>query len=474
MKNTKFLLLGIISTLCVVGCSNNNSSNKGTSSKQREIEYYEDDGSEHAMPQNIYNNYGQDASSQLVVQWHNEVGSTNQRVQITTEDDTDFTYAHNVEGDRRNFSINKSTYGNYDDRDIFRAAIDNLEPGTKYIYRVGADGAWSDTYYHLTAEGENDTDFSFTMCSDPQDASHIEMEKTFTFANKYDPDHRFFYNCGDLVNYIGNKPEEMADYMEYASKFNKYKIIGATQGNHDTYYNEPGNNYRWGEATIFNAFIANPGNGFQEDPTKSNTYFYIYNGLLFISLNTMISEKSNGYGPMTEWLTNVLDTYATEVDYIVAAMHIGPFQSENDSEWAEPTVRDQLLPIFAQYKVDAVFYGHDHTYGRTNPLVLTGKETVNELKTFDTTPNPDGTVFSMVGATGPKFYELGSQSYQDNIFAARAVAKPGSFVNVKVEEDQLSITAWRMPAKTVSGKEVIDEDGEIEKIDEYTIAKKDR
>ena len=465
MKKSLVLLMGVISAICLTGCGGNNNSQSKTESSERVIESYEDDGSEHAMPQNIYNSYGEDASSQFVVQWHNEVDSTNQRVQITTEDDPEFTYAHNVEGVRRNFSVNAKTIGNYPDRDIFRAAIDNLQPGTKYIYRVGADGAWSDTYYHLTAEGEVGTEFSFTVCSDPQHAKHDGMRATFTAANEYDPDHRFFFNCGDLVNYIGAEPGEIADYMSVASEFNKYKVIGATQGNHDTYHNEPGmNNYIFGEATVFNAFIANPGNGFeQEDVNKSNSFFYIYNGLLFISLNTLIADAS--YDAQVQWLRDVLDTYQYDVDYIVATMHIGPFQSEDDSEWKEPLVRKNLLPVFAEYKVDAVFYGHDHTYGRTNPIALTGNESVNDLKTFDTTPNPDGTVFSMVGATGPKFYDLGSNSYQDNMFEVRGDARPGSFVNVKVEEDQLTINAFKLPQTT---------GGELISLDSYTIPKKSR
>lgn len=465
MKNTKFLLLGIISTLCVVGCSNNNSSSKaGSSSKPREIEHYEDDGSEHAMPQNIYNSYGQDASSQLVVQWHNEVGSTNQRVQITTEDDTDFTYAHNVEGECRTFSVEAKTIGNYPDRDIFRAAIDNLEPGTKYIYRVGADGAWSDTYYHLTAEGERGTEFSFTVSSDPQHAEHVSMRRTFNAANEYDPDHRFFFNCGDLVNYIGAEPGEIADYMSVASEFNKYKIVGATQGNHDTYHNEPGmNNYIFGEATVFNAYIANPGNGFEENVNKSNSYFYIYNGLLFISLNTLIED--NSYTAQTAWLREVLDTYADDVDFIVTTMHIGPFGGREGDKWKEKIVRDNFTPIFAEYKVDLALNGHDHAYNRSNPMVLDGTYTPDQLNNFDTTPNPDGTIFSMVGATGPKFYDIASKQYEDHIWQVRETADPGTFINLHVTDEQLEVKTFRLKGS---------EGSEVEQIDEYTIAKKDR
>lgn len=469
MKKVRFLMLSAVAALCLTGCVNPSPAKSSESapvvSSSRVIEDYEDDGSEHKVPTNIYNSYGQDASTQLVVQWHNEVGSTNQRVQITTEDDEDFVYAHNVEGDRRNFSVEAKTIGNYPDRDIFRAAIDNLEPNTKYIYRVGADGAWSDTYYHLTAEGERGAEFSFTVASDPQHAEHVSMRRTFNAANEYDPEHRFFFNCGDLVNYIGAEPGEIADYMSVASEFNKYKIIGATQGNHDTYHNEPGmNNYIFGEATVFNAYIANPGNGFEENVNKSNSYFYIYNGLLFISLNTLIED--NSYTAQTTWLREVLDTYADDVDFIVTTMHIGPFGGREGDKWKEKIVRDNFTPIFAEYKVDLALNGHDHAYNRSNAMVLDHSYTSDQLKTFDTTPDPDnGTIFSMVGATGPKFYDIATKAYESNIWKVREKADPGTFINLHVTGEELEVKAFRLKGSSGS---------DVEEIDTYTIAKKDR
>ena len=158
MKKVKFLLIGIISALCIVGCGNQ------TSSSSRVIEDYEDDGSEHHDPMYITNNFGGDAASELVVQWQNIDGSTNQRVQITTPDDVDFTYAHNVEASYRKLDIDTAKVGEYDKNGVYRAEISDLEPGKQYIYRVGANDAWSDTYYHLTAEGDS-SNFSFTVAS---------------------------------------------------------------------------------------------------------------------------------------------------------------------------------------------------------------------------------------------------------------------------------------------------------------------
>lgn len=457
MKRVKFFLIGIVSALCIVGCGSQ------PSSSSRVIEQYEDDGSEHHEPMFITNNFGGDASSELVVQWQNIDGSTNQRVQITTPDDTDFTYAHNVEAAYRKLDINTAVVGEYDKNGVYKAEISDLEPGTQYIYRVGANDAWSDTYYHLTAEGDR-ADFSFTVAADPQDDDHNDMINTFNAANEYDEDHRFFFLAGDLVDDIGKRPSEIKSYTEAASEFNKYKIVATTQGNHDTYENNQNDNvYKFGQATIFNAFTTFPNNGFvQNDVNKSNSYYFRYNNLLLVSLNTMVTDDA--YAPQAEWLRNVLDEQ-NDAEFIVVTMHIGPFQNENDSEWKEPNVRKAFLGIISEYKVDAVFYGHDHCYGRTNPIALTGNETVNDLKTLDTTPIEDGTIFSMVGATGPKFYEPGTNSYQTNIFEVREDIRPGSFVNVKVKGEELEVNAFKLPTA---------EDEEIIPVDTYTIPKKNR
>ena len=465
MQRKAVLLFGVLSALCITGCGakEDKPSKPDTKPDEKVIEDYDDDGTDHHDPMYITNNFGGDASSELAVQWQNVDGSTNQRIQITTEDDTDFTYAHNVDATYRKLDINTSSVGQYDKNGVYKVEVKGLKPNTKYIYRVGANDAWSQTYNHLTAD-EDFSEFSFNVTSDPQAASHTEFKATMRRANEYDPENRFAFMCGDLVDDMGKRPAEIQSYTNAASEFNKDRIIACAEGNHDTYLNVSGSNvYQFGEATMFNAFTTQPDNGFvKDDPTKSNSYYFRYSNVLFITLNTLIADES--YQPQANWLKGALDDNS-DVDYIIAQMHIGPFAGRDDREWKEPLVRQYYLPIFADYKVDAVFYGHDHSYGRTNQLALTGTETVAQLKEFNTTPVADGTVFSMVGATGPKFYNLQHGLYQDNIFEVAAEANPGSFVNVKVEDDKLTVNAFKLPANN---------NGDLIKLDSYEIPKKSR
>ena len=460
-KQSLLVVLGSLVFGTLTGCGGAKPTPESSKEPERVIETYEEDGSEHTKPYYITNNFGENAESELIVQWQNEVGSTNQRVQITTEDDVDFTYAHNVDADYRILELLPSQkLGDYPARGVYRAEVTGLKPGTQYIYRVGANGAWSDTYYHLTAEGEKE-DFSFTVASDPQSPAHSDMGNTFRAANEYDPDHRFFFNCGDLVNDIGYKPEEIVSYTEAAAEFNKYKVVGSTQGNHDTYGTTGDNVYIFGEATVYNSFTTFPANGFEENVNKSNSYYYYYNNVLFIALNTLI-EDSN-YQAQADWLREVLEDnkQSGRADYIICTSHIGPIGNRYGDKWKESPIRKTYTPIFNEYKVDCVFYGHDHTYARTNPIVIDGN---TNLKTCDTTPDEEnGVIYSIVGATGPKFYGEDDKSYQSNIWEVRTTSqdevKPGVFVNVSVHEEEMEIHAIR-----ADGKE----------LDTYLVPKKSR
>ena len=453
----------LVFSLASCGGSNPPVSSETTSEKKPEE--YEEQGSEHAKPYSITNNLGENAESELVVQWQNEAGSLDQRVQITTADDVDFTYAHNVDATERILDheiLTEKKLGDYPTRGIYKANITGLEPGTDYIYRIGASDNWSETYYHTTAEGEA-SEFSFTVCSDPQAPTHVEMSNTLTKANEYDPDHRFFICNGDIVNDMGKAPSEIASYTAAATEFNRYKPIAVSQGNHDTYGTTGDNVYLFGEATVFNSYVTFPDNGFEDDPTKSNSYYYYYNNVLFIVMNTLIKDED--YDRQADWLIDVLEANkeSGRGEYIIVNSHIGPIGNRYGDKWKESPIRNTYTPIFNKYKVDCVFYGHDHTYARTNPIVIDG---TMDLKTVDTTPDTEnGVIYSIVGATGPKFYGEDDKSYQTNIWEIRTTAKadvePGVFVNVRVKDDELEVIAQKS-------------DEEMTLLDSYTVPKKAR
>jgi len=483
MKGFKTLAVALILALCLfgvmAGCG------KSDSATPPELDFDVD----LPAPYYITNNFLEDSSTGFVAQWHNSIDVATQKLQII-QDPGDFKDARTITVTGNKFEGTNKDIGDYAARNIFRAEVTGLTPNTKYKYRIGDKGNWSETYFHQTSSGGTDN-FSFTVVSDPQAPKHDKMGVTLAAANAYDPDNRFFLMGGDIVDYIGEQPTEIVSYTEAASKINIRRPIAATQGNHDTYwakgedadtnYEFNRNNYRFGESKVFNAFVTYPKNGrvkgADETNNTSDSYYFYYNKVLIVVLNTFATKgpATNAstiqpvndltYSEEAKWLKDVFekDKAGNLSRYKIVLTHISPLSGRNINRWPDSFVRAAFGPICAEYKVDIFFAGHCHVYARSNPMKLKA----GALDAQDFSSTPDGTVYSIVSATGPKFYKLdndgetGTGQYfvkqVSDFVADPTFDMPGIFVNVKVTGAALNVTAKRY-------------DGRI--LDTYTVTKK--
>jgi hypothetical protein len=345
--------------------------------------------------------------------------------------------------------------------------VTGLNPNTRYKYRIGNSLAWSDEFSHLTSS-RSAADFSFTVATDPQNGTHTVISTRFREANAYDNDNRFFLICGDLVDQIGSRPAEIVSYTEAANEFNIERPIVATQGNHDTYDTSGDYNFVFGEATVFNAFVTFPDNGWDTHADKANrgqSYYFYYNKVLVIMLNTTATGNDVGKGSPNHtrqavWLKDILENDRTNglSRYRIVATHVGPLLNHYYEDYYGRDMRAAYGKIFSDYDVDIVFNGHDHTYARSNPIKI-GADTAITAINFNTTAG--GTIYSIAGSTGPKFYDeltpMPAGSRVDECFPKRtrtqAELSPGMFINVKVTGEKLSVTAIR---STGSGTTVLD------------------
>ena len=431
-------------------------------------------------PYYITNNFGEDASTELLVQWHHYTDVT-QTLQIVTEAGSfEGAAARTVTGVPFETS---GDIGAYTSRYLFKDHITGLIPNTRYKYRVGSPEAWSDEFHHVTSSGAAD-DFSFTVVADPQSEEHTDMAKTLRAADNFDQNHRFYLMGGDIVDAIGARPKEIISYTDAANEFNIKKPIAATQGNHDTYL-AIDSGYRFGEATIFNAFVTFPDNGGDTQADKANRsqcYYFYYNKVLIIMLNTMATSTGVNSNPdytrQVSWLKEVLEKDRRDglSRYTIVFTHIGPFGGQGFDRWLASDSRKAFLKMFTDYNVDIVFSGHDHVYGRSNPIKVTvemtgenndssGSTTPPVISDFTNMENagnfdavPGGTFFSIVSATGPKFYTIRpTDKWIPKYFPVRADQKdndPGVFINVKVTADKLTVTAQRSDGKVLDTYEV--------------------
>jgi hypothetical protein len=96
-------------------------------------------------PYFITNNYGQDASSELMVQWHQDLSvDLQQNLEIVRAADS-FDNATNLTVTGAVFSQEDAAplyIGSFPARNLYRKKVTALEPDTLYKYRMGEEGKW--------------------------------------------------------------------------------------------------------------------------------------------------------------------------------------------------------------------------------------------------------------------------------------------------------------------------------------------
>ena len=255
-------------------------------------------------------------------------------------------------------------------------ALQGNQTGTTYIPTLAA----STTYYwridEINAGGTTTGDawsfttgpgmYTFVQASDPQIGWTQCGNKDYLWGttigkiNNINP--AFVIVTGDLIT--SNSDMGMtATYKSYAAGINPGIPIYTLPGNHDI--SEPSNitKYNWWLANLaYPTNIANP------------WYSFTYGNDIFICLETGVLRSPGGTGlvgkdtEQMSWLTNTLrDANAAGYAHKFVFTHIplclsSVDEPENTSGFNLPIpLRQQLLSLFHQYKVTAVFSGHKHT-----------------------------------------------------------------------------------------------------------------
>ena len=126
MKNLKYSLCFGLFTLCITALS--------TMSASAET------------PRTAIVNPGEDATKSVRINWHSDLEGPETYCFYTTADDTEWTKAQRVEPTREECDVFDGMYSKtaanenyYESARFIRnvASIDGLQPGTKYMYRLG-------------------------------------------------------------------------------------------------------------------------------------------------------------------------------------------------------------------------------------------------------------------------------------------------------------------------------------------------
>jgi hypothetical protein len=202
-------------------------------------------------------------------------------------------------------------------------------------------------------------------------------------------DPNLFLYLGDVYN-KGTATEFLNWYGTESTRFGQFRTItNPVVGNHE---------YENGAAPGY----------FEYWDNIPDYYSYEAGGWHFVTLNSNSTyEPVDPQSAQYQWLQADLAAHAqtcTVVSYHHPLFNIGP-------EGSAEQMAD-IWSLMAQYGVDIVLNGHDHTYQRWEPLNGSGQ------------PDPDGITQFVVGASGHGLQTIGSS---DNRVAFATDANPTAF-----------------------------------------------
>ncbi|MBQ6830056.1 MAG: fibronectin type III domain-containing protein [Clostridia bacterium] len=308
---------------------------------------------------------------------------------------------------------------------IHRATLKNLKPNTEYVYRVVNGDTVSKTYDFKTNKKGN---FSFIFTGDPQIAGASNVLgwlDTLEKAHEHFPEAKLLITGGDQVNVADSEDQYEWYLLPYLMQsFTNAPVVG----NHDT------------SSVAFSEHFTLPNtklNGTAYGTTTAgNNYWYTYNDVLFIHLNT----NNTNYTSHVSYVEKVL-AQNPNTKWQIISLHQTMFSLESGRWQAAATLnqRNALVPAFDRLGIDMVLMGHDHTYVRTHLM-----DGLTPLVSNDTyLANPQGTLYVAGGSgSGSKYYNIDPAAPTD--FAAKYwQGYSATFSVVEVSDSALQITTYK-------------------------------
>lgn len=267
----------------------------------------------------------------------------------------------------------------------------DLNPGTKYAYRVGNGENYSEWFHFETAKSRK-APFSFIYFGDAQNDVKSMWARCIREAILTMPDADFLLHAGDLIN-IPEEDKEWGDWFYAGGWINGMKSNIVIPGNHE-YYRKGADRFLTGH---WKPSFTLPENG--PEGLEETVYYIDYQGVRIISLNTqsMLIEDENLI-KQRDWLEKVLKE--NDQRWTIVTQHHPIYSTASGRDNKE--IRQNFQPLYEKYQVDLVLQGHDHTYGRGFNME------------FGRSHKHRGPMY-VVSVSGPKMYNLNFEDWLERV-----------------------------------------------------------
>ena len=290
---------------------------------------------------------------------------------------------------------------------VARAAIEGLQPGRRYRYRVELGAQRPSGEFSTAPETGTAVPFSFIAYGDCG-LSYERQRRVVARAATEVPD--FMIGTGDLVN-RGNRLDEWQAWFEIQQPLLRDNVIYPVLGNHDQ-------QQRGASVEQFRTWFAAPDERAFASDVAPRYYAFSYGAARFFLLDSNV--KGPLFAEETRWLAAELAAARADprVRHLFVALHHPAYSISLHG--GRRAVRERWVPLFERFGVAAVFSGHDHVYERA------------EVR---------GVRYFVTGGCGALPYELDARAAPIDRAAVRRFEAVNHYLRITVVGDQIEVAA---------------------------------
>ena len=377
-----------------------------------------------AFPDRIVASPLQDAATGFSVAWRTDGSVQSPLLEIVVAGDSpDMGVPRQVRGSTRALATENGLAHHH------AVAVDGLQAGTLYAWRVQGQGTWS--AWHHTRTAAPGAALTLLYFGDTQNKNTSLTTRVVREAMRHAPDARLALFAGDLVSGgDGEDDNEWGEWFEANESLPTSMLVAPAIGNHE-YFEEFEDTPQ--ERRVLGAHwplaFALPGNGVTG--SASTTYWFDVQGVRVAAIDGTSALDLGTARAQARWLDGVLA--ANPHRWSIVLTH-QPFFSPRDGR-DNALLREHLLPVIRKHRVDLVLQGHDHVYGR---------------RLHDEAPTP---VF-VVSVAGAKQYRLSDEARK----TMRPVAEDTQLFQVlRFDGDRLRYEARTATGRLYDAFELLDE-----------------
>jgi Calcineurin-like phosphoesterase/Purple acid Phosphatase, N-terminal domain len=331
-----------------------------------------------------YLSYGTDSTSEMRITWKNKTPMDEIWIQYGTNEDCE---------------IKCTEYQQIGDNH-YTFTLNNLEADTDYFYKISRSPKKINSFHTGLPENTKQS-FDFVIMSDMHANRCNRIIDGFTNILELYPDHCFGIATGDSID-DGADMEHWNCFFHESNKYLRKKPLMNATGNHDT-----------GRPVKYENYLRAWQHPY-ENPKEGGYYKMEYGNAAFIFLDSCNAGRSSPFpgDEQYSWLIRILKEQAKKEQWVFLFIH-HQILSTGDFACNKP-LYDFFMELSEKYRIDAIFYGHDHKY---------------ESFWVHQDKNYGGTLFVCVGANTNQTW-IETKIMGDNHGGTKYIW-PGRFLNVR-------------------------------------------